>query len=68
MGDNRKMPESDFYRLMREAEDRRLSKMTEEEREKYFEQKEKEAIELAKRLQLNVVKLKAPLKPGGKNE
>jgi hypothetical protein len=39
--------------------------MTEEERESYFEEKERQSIELAKRLKLNVIEMKKLMKKEG---
>ena len=58
-------PDYDFYKILRDFEDKKLSKMTEEEREAYFEEKERQSIELAKRLKLNVIEMKKLMKKEG---
>ena len=58
-------PDYDFYKILRDFEDKKLSKMTEEEREAYFEEKERKSIELAKRLKLNVIEMKKLMKKEG---
>ena len=68
MKSKEKIPEFDFYKMLRDAEDKKLATMTEAEREAYFEKKEKDSIEMAKRLKLNVIELKKMIKREDSNE